>query len=138
MAQAISSPTPSDFLAQLLAPLNGSPAERRQFVAEQRREAEMAWRIAYHRYHAATAYEESCVHAQRAAELTGRVVKDPPTAAAHAQAGLDRLSAIDRLMMTPAPDMVALRMKRKMRRCDGGRDRWEAAIIADEARLERK
>lgn len=134
MAQAVSSPTLSSFIAQLTGPIQGTSIEVRRFSAELRREAEAAWTVAYHRYHAATSYASYCSHTRTAAQRERRTL-NVPEAAAVAQAELDRISAADRLMMTPAPTTTALRMKKKMRDYNGGRDRWEAAIAADEARL---
>lgn len=42
---------------------------------------------------------------------------------------------LDEVMQWPAPNAAALRWKLKHRNHDGGRDAWEAAIAADEARL---
>ena len=45
------------------------------------------------------------------------------------------IATVDRIMHAPAPTIGALRQKQKLRGFDGGRDRWETAIQADELRL---
>lgn len=137
MTQAVQSDTRSTFIAQLLAPL-ASAAEHRSFLAEVRHEAEMAWKIAYHRLYAAQYLRDHAVHVRRVAELASRTLKVPVEDAAERKAQLALIAEVDRMMMTPAPTTAALRLKRKLRGVSGGRDRWEAAIAADEARLEQK
>ena len=134
MAQAVHPDTRSTFLAQLLAPI-GAPAANRRFLAELRREAEQAWSLALHRYHAARAYREHCGHLRRAAEIERRSLHVAESADER-QAQLAMLTAVDRMMHVPAPTLGALRQKQQLRRFDGGRDRWEAAISADVARLQ--
>lgn len=132
MAQAAIPDTRSTFLAQLLAPI-AAPAESRRFLAELRREVEEAWSLALHRFHAARAFREHCAHLRRIAEIERRGVA--AEAAGEAQAHLAMLEAVNRMMHVPAPTIGALRHKQKLRGFDGGRDRWEAAIAADEAAL---
>lgn len=136
MAQAAQTDTRSSFLAQLLAPI-AAPATDRRFLAELRREAELAWSLTLHRYYAARAYREHCGHLRRAAEIERRTLK-VPEAGLERQAHLAMISTVDRMMHVPAPTIGALRQKEKLRAFDGGRDRWEAAIAADSARLREK
>jgi hypothetical protein len=135
VAQAVSPDIRSTFISQLLAPLS-IPAERRSFAAETRREAEIAWSVAYHRFHAARVMNEHRSHLRRVAELVGRTLKVPAEEQAVKNAHLEYVAAVDQLIMTPAPHLAALRQKRKLSGVSGGRDRWSAAIAADEARLE--
>ncbi len=133
MAQAVPADTRSAFLAKILAPL--PRAINRRALLEWRRDLEDAWSIAYHRYYAIEALERYHSHMCHAIK-TERKVLNVPEQDEHSRAHLARVAAADRLMMTPAPTKVQLNMKRKMRGFNGGRDRWEAAIAADEARLE--
>lgn len=134
MAQAVPTDTRSTFLAQLLAPIAAPAAGDRRYLRELRDELEQAWSLVLHRYYAARAYREHCAHTRRAAEIErGR---DMPEGAEEARAQLAMLTAVDRMMHIPAPTIGALRHKQKLRGLDGGRDRWEAAIAADEVRLE--
>lgn len=133
MAQAVPADTRSTFLAKLLAPLP-LPIDRRAML-ERRRELEDAWSLAYHRYHALRALEDYHGHTSRAAEIERKTMNVPERQEVEST-HLRRIAAADRLMMVPAPSRSALNMKRKMRDFAGGRDRWEAAIAAHEARLE--
>ena len=137
MAQAVSVATPSSFIAQLLAPIVAPAGVKaaRQFDREQRRELEDAWALARHRYYAADAYRSYCTHRRRAAEIEQRRLL-VPEAIADEQAQLDFVAAIDAMMLVPAPTIGALRVKQKLRKVSGGRDRWEAAIADDVAQLE--
>lgn len=137
MAQAVPTPTLSTFIDQLLAPIADHIASR-EIQSELRRDSEEAWSIAYHRYHAAQARRSHVTHTCRALEVERRDLNIPEHQQV-AQAHLDVISAINCLMMVPAPSPSALRMKIKLRGADEGRDRWDRAIAADEARLaERK
>lgn len=134
MAQAASVDTRSIFIAKLLAPLS-SPREARRLAAEVRRDAERAWSIAHHRYYAALSHRDHAAHVRIAAVLERRNVKVPEIAEEQ-RAQLALLAAVDYLMHVPAPSRAALRQKQKLRKFDGGRDRWEEAIAADEQRFE--
>lgn len=133
MAQAASTDTRSTFIAQLLAPIP-APAATRGALSERRRDLEQAWGLVWHRYHAAQALRSHAAHARRAAEIERRTL-DVPERAAEARAELAMIAAVDRLMHVPAPTIAALRQKRKLRAFSGGRQRWDAAIAADEGRL---
>ena len=133
LREAATAAASSPFLSKLLAPL-ADPNEERCFVLDLTREADFAWREALHRFHAADKYREVCCHRFHAVQLAGRVVPERQ-AAAEEQAWLDFLSALNALMLVPAPTIGALRIKQKRCMTDGGRDRWEAAIAADETRL---
>lgn len=135
MAQAVSLDTRSTFLAQLFAQITVPPAERR-LLAELRREAGQAWSLATHRFYAAMALRDHHVHARRAAEIERRSFQGAE-AAAEARAQLALVEAVDDMMHVPAPTMRALRQKQKYRQITGGRQRWDAAIAADIARLAR-
>lgn len=136
MAQAAQALTPSVFIAKLLAPITDAidPRAQRRFAREVRDAREQRWRLVQHGYYAARAYREHCVHTLRAAEIAQRRF-DLPEAAKAARAQLSLVTAIDRLMATPAPTIGALRLKQKLRKVDGGRNRWEQAIEVDEIRL---
>lgn len=124
----------SAFLSKLLAPLSDA-SEERSFQIDLRNEADFAWSEALHRYYAADAHRSVCSHRLHAVRLAGRLKPRLQKSAAEQQAWLDFLSALNALMLVPAPTIGALRMKQKHRKADGGRDRWEAAIAANEARL---
>lgn len=136
MVQAAHSFTPSPFIAKLLAPITDAidPHANRRFAREVRDARERRWRLAQHGYYAVQAYREHCTHMLRAAEIVHRRF-DLPEAAEAARAQLSLVKAIDRLMATPAPTIGALRLKQKLRKVDGGRDRWEQAIMRDEQSL---
>lgn len=51
---------------------------------------------------------------------------------------IPRVIAVSRAMMTPAPDLKALKWKRRCRRMEGGHPFWENAIEADSRRLEKQ
>lgn len=129
MAQAVTTDTPSPFLAKLLAPL-AVPLERRRFLADLRRDAEDIWSIAQHRFYAAQAYRDHCAHIRRAAEIERKSLR-VPEAGEEQRACLAMITAIDKMMHVPAPTLGALRAKQKLRQVDGGRDRWETEIAAD-------
>ncbi len=132
MAQAVPADTRSTFLAKILAPL--PHAISRRALLEWRRDLEDAWSVAYHRYYAIEALERYHSHICHAVKIERKVLTVPEQEE-QSRAHLARVAAADRLMMTPAPTTVQLNMKRKMRGFNGGRDRWETAIAADEARL---
>lgn len=136
MAQAASTDTRSSFIAQLLAPIStrGDTPVGRRLLREMRHDMERVWSIALHRYYAASAYRSYCTHTRRAAEIERRSF-DIPEAALGAQADLAMIAAVHRMMDVPAPTIGALRQKEKLRSFNGGRERWEAAIAADVARL---
>lgn len=138
MAQAAQALTPSVFIAKLLAPITDAtdPRAQRRFAREVRDARERRWRLVQHGYYAARAYREDCAHTLRAAEIVHRRF-DLPEAAEAARAQLLLVTAIDRLMATPAPTIGDLRLKQKLRKIDGGRDRWEQAILRDEDSLTR-
>lgn len=136
MEQAIPIATSSTFIAKLLAPI-AAPAdtkEARLLARDRKRALERAWSLVHHRYYAAHAYSDHCSHLRRAAEIERRSLK-VPEAATDAQAWLAMVSAIDAMMHVPAPTIGALRLKQKLARVGGGRDRWNAAIAIDIADL---
>lgn len=131
MAQATTQSTSSAFVAKLLAPVV-APRENRRYLAELRHEAETAWAIVLHRFYAAKAWRDVVAHRARADALERRIAQLPDWSG---QAQLDMIAAVDKMMMVPAPNRGALRQKMKLRGLSGGRERWEAAIAADCARL---
>ena len=104
MEQAVPTSTLSSFIAQLLAPIIPPADEKaaRRFAAEKRHELERAWDLVKHRLYAAQSYRDHCAHVSRAAEIEQRRLVVPEAVAAE-QAQLDMITAIDVLMLVPAP-----------------------------------
>ncbi|MEE2917010.1 MAG: hypothetical protein VYB32_08070 [Pseudomonadota bacterium] len=128
--------TPTPFIAKLLAPA-AAPLDAksaRAYQRELRYELQDAWSLVYHRYHAAQAHRSYCSHALSAARLVHRRLNLPEDDA-HRRSYQTVFDAVDDLMLVPAPNIGALRLKQKLSGVDGGREAWVAAIAADEERL---
>lgn len=131
--------TTSVFIAQLLAPLspNIEAADTRHFRRDLRNGLRDAWELAKARYWERKKYRDWQGSLIALAGHERRHLEQAERRRDEHLALQGELAAFDRLMMTPAPGRTALNWKRANRSRYKGRDRWEAAIAADEAKVGR-
>lgn len=127
---------PASFIAQLLAPL---PADTEQtdgkaFLRQIKADAKEVWRRGMRHVHSSNHWRDHHHLEWLIAKDEGRdgVGEDLCWQAAQQE----HWRTCDRQMRIPAPSITALRWKQASRKYLGGHAEWEAAIAADEARLE--
>lgn len=125
------------FIAQLLAPLpeGAEPVESKRFSREIKEDLLRAWDEAHHYFYARKFAFNAAGHMRLYA-----LRQNDPEAMCEADDEFEHteaayIVAVDRLMLTPAPTIGAVRKKEEYREFRGGRPQWNAAIAADMARL---
>lgn len=129
--------TTTSFMAQLLAPLpaDAEPVRSKRFLREMDEDAKRLWHMASLKL----SYFESTRNAVASLRYRATELKAPEEDQLETEftAAQDAYYwACNEFMLLPAPTMAALRWKRNTRAFNGGGEGWEAAIAADEARLE--